>query len=196
MPAAVRRGSSRRPYPLPGATVKIGHRPEPRRSPRSSEDFLIPRDDLPLRRSKKEILMRKKFLDGLGTASLAVSLFCVSLPAQAADTVSTVPFSFTVNGKTLPPGDYRVSLTRGILFVRGLGNGAFALVTRTESREVAREALVFHKYGERYFLREARMGGGTGAQLPEPREEQKLAEQRRQGKAAVASSERVEVPVN
>jgi hypothetical protein len=140
--------------------------------------------------------MRKKFFEGLGMASLAVSLFFVPTPSRAAEVASTIPFSFTVNGKTLPPGDYRVSLTRGTLFVGGLAEGAFALATTTYSRSVTQEALVFHKVGDRYFLREARMGGGTGAQLQEQREEQKLVEVLRQGKAAVASIERVEVPVN
>ena len=140
--------------------------------------------------------MRSTFFESLGRASLVISLFCVPKPARAADVESTIPFSFTVSGKTLPPGAYRVSLTRNVLVVRGFGGAAFALATSTGSQGVTQEALVFHKYGDRYFLREAKMGGGTRAQVPEPREEQKLAEARRQREAAVASIERVEVPVN
>jgi hypothetical protein len=37
--------------------------------------------------------------------------------------------------------------------------------------------LVFHRYGDRYFLREVRLAGNTGFSLPKSREEREVEEQ-------------------
>ena len=73
--------------------------------------------------------MTKQLLKGFWAASLVVALAVLSVPAQAAEIRAKIPFSFTVNGKTLPAGTYSVSseAAQGVLLVRGFGHGARGL---------------------------------------------------------------------
>ena len=48
--------------------------------------------------------MTKKLLKSLYAASLVAVLGVLSVPAEAVDMESQIPFSFTVQQKTLPPG--------------------------------------------------------------------------------------------
>jgi hypothetical protein len=104
--------------------------------------------------------MRNRLLAGLGVVSLAVALAFVALPAQAADARADVPFSFAVNGETLAPGSYDISLTvsSGVLQVRSFRENAFVMTLpgAVDSRGVS--MLVFHRYGDRYLLRELGLG--------------------------------------
>jgi hypothetical protein len=139
--------------------------------------------------------MTKKILKGLGVASLLAALAVVSVPADAADLKCQVPFSFTVNGKTLAAGTYDVSTTAAMLSIRRFGGeGAFAVTNAVESRNGNDVKLVFHKYGSRYLLREVWVGGGMGRVLPPSRLERELAAAARNGQVA-AGFERIVIPV-
>ena len=140
--------------------------------------------------------MTKRFHKVLGAVSLVAGLAVLAVPADAAQIRCKVPFSFTVNGKTLPPGLYVVSTetAAGSLLVRGYGHGVFTPTGRVESRTDSSAKLVFHKYGDQYVLRQAWMGGGSGRELPESREERELARATR-GEKASARLERVVVPI-
>lgn len=96
----------------------------------------------------------------------------------------TVPFDFTVNGATLPSGEYSV---QGL----GLGNAisirnadhsanTLALATRCEGRKTSEKSkLVFHRYGNRYFLAQIWMAGdNAGKELPKTRLETEIAQNR------------------
>lgn len=130
--------------------------------------------------------MKKQILRGVWAASLVGALAVLSVPAEAAEISAKIPFTFTVNGKTLPPGTYQVSteVVRGALFVRGFSDGAFVLATSMESNRDNDAKLIFHKYGDRYILRQAWLGNGSGRQLPESRLERELAKMERGGKLA------------
>jgi hypothetical protein len=111
-------------------------------------------------------------------AFLVLAALAPSVSAQATELRCTIPFSFVVNSRILPPGDYRVSdVGQGVLYVRDLVHGAFALNTRVDEENAAadsRPRLVFHRYGEDYVLREVWMGATEGRELPEPRREREL----------------------
>ena len=140
--------------------------------------------------------MTKQLLKGFWAAGLVAGLAVLSVSAEAAEIRCDVPFSFTVNGKTLPAGSYRVSIepTQGTLFVRGYAQAAFALSNRVQSPNDTSAKLVFHKYGDQYILKEAWMGGVSGRELPTSRLERALARAAQDRKVAT-SFERVVIPV-
>ena len=81
---------------------------------------------------------------------------------------ATIPFDFTVGERLLPAGTYVITPLRpGLIAVRGWkGNtlvGAMTLVTPTNEVRKNPDKLVFHKYGNQYFLSEIRGGLGEAA---------------------------------
>ncbi len=70
-----------------------------------------------------------------------------------------VPFSFKAGGGTLPAGDYSISETgmtsEPVLLRVGLRGVELIMPNNTESRnDVKSPKLVFHRYGDEYFLAE------------------------------------------
>lgn len=140
--------------------------------------------------------MKNWFGKAAWAATLVAVLAVLAVPAEAGEIRAKVPFSFTVNGKALPPGTYTVSTIQGsVLSVRGLNRGAVVLTNGLSSNDDTQAKLIFHKYGEHYILRQAWMGNGTGRELPRPRLERELAETARKGKVAIAF-ERVAIPAS
>ena len=137
--------------------------------------------------------MTKQLLKGLWAVSLVAVFAALSVPVEAAEVACKIPFSFTVNGKSLPEGSYHVSTGAGTLIVRGFSTGAIALTNRIESSKPGGPRLVFHKYGDQYFLRQVWTGGGSGRELPQPRLQRSLARGAQDGK--VATFEQVVIPV-
>ena len=134
----------------------------------------------------------------------AVALTMTAVSAASARTVAAaeenvrcqIPFSFTVNRATLPPGTYSVVLDNagGLVELRDQTHGAFALGIPFDAARVLDAKLVFHRYGDQYVLREVWPGTGTGRELPEPRRERELSSASRQDTHA-ARFERVELPL-
>jgi hypothetical protein len=97
--------------------------------------------------------------------------------------VINIPFSFNVGPKTLPAGEYTVEPNRRdshtAWLVQSRESHATALFTTmpvqaSTTQEEAR--LVFHKYGEQYFLSQIwTPGGNTGRELLMPRLERELS---------------------
>src|SRR6266550_1269742 len=119
----------------------------------------------------------------VGAFVLTGMLALAAPSARASDVECTVPFSFSVNAKTLPPGSYRVSTdaAQGLMQVRGLDDGVFALTSHLAVTADAHAKLVFHKYGDEYVLREVWTGDGVASELAEPRRERGLRETARSG---------------
>lgn len=68
---------------------------------------------------------------------------------------ATVPFAFSVSNTTLPAGHYRIATSSSSsIMVRNLdqGTAVFSTVVAPEQASYGSCRLVFHRYGERYFL--------------------------------------------
>jgi hypothetical protein len=110
--------------------------------------------------------------------SLAAGLviFGAAATSQAqADTVTAVPFAFTVGSTELPRDSYTISRVSGHMnafLIRGL-RGSTIVMSQPDGPSATDPSprLVFHRYGDRYFLREVRLAGNTGFSLPKSRAE-------------------------
>lgn len=107
-------------------------------------------------------------------------------PAQSSFTLKAdIPFDFTVGKETLTAGEY--TLVSGIaggpatILLRGNANrsGAFLLtnVDRWGEPEEPQAQLVFHRYGDRYFLAELWTADGEGRRVLMSKEERELAQE-------------------
>jgi hypothetical protein len=95
---------------------------------------------------------------------------------------ANIPFAFTVNNTTLPAGSYTIS-NRGrgsdLLWIGSDDAKAGTFVTPLHSgKKAARTVLVFHRYGDRYFLKSIdRKGYASGYEFAAGRLEKELRTQ-------------------
>ena len=110
-------------------------------------------------------------------------LTAVSVCAQSERSgVLNIKFNFIVGGKTLPAGEYTVEPNKtdshNVWLVQSREGNASALFTTipVSANQIQEETkLVFHKYGDQYFLSQIWTGGNTGRELLMPRFERELA---------------------
>jgi hypothetical protein len=100
--------------------------------------------------------------------------------AQTTDTVTNVPFAFNVGSTELPRDSYRISKVSGHMSafqIRGL-RGAAIIISQLDGPSATDPSprLVFHRIGDKYFLREVRLSGNSGFTLPTSRAETAAAE--------------------
>jgi hypothetical protein len=132
--------------------------------------------------------MKKEFLKGftmlvlIVTLALAAAVVSANAQATANKVVANVPFEFSVGYKALPAGSYSVqsiiSAGNGLLIQSADGKiSALRLSEATpQIKEKSQARLVFHRYGERYFLAEVWNGvDNTGRQLMKSQEERAIA---------------------
>lgn len=121
----------------------------------------------------------KKQLNLLGLGLLLVTALAY---AETVNMKVNIPFNFVVGGATLPSGEYTV---------QGLGNSGNAISIRKldqtaksltlaipceSSKTPEQSKLVFHRYGDRYFLAKIWMAGdNAGHELPKSRREAEVA---------------------
>jgi len=107
----------------------------------------------------------------VGLTGLANAQMSTTIKAQ-------VPFEFVVNGKTMPAGECIIEVDvngRTLLSIRSAKQHAYAFPITAESPNASQEtALVFHQYGDRYFLAGVKREGKIGYQLPTSRLEGEL----------------------
>jgi hypothetical protein len=116
-------------------------------------------------------------------AMIAAALVAVSsalAEGQPGDVLVNVPFSFLVGNHPMPPGRYLVSgAANGFLRMfdtNDAHNQLFMAVNGVQSRIPQTPKLVFHRYGDSYFLAEVWNGtGNLGRQLPKSKGEQQIA---------------------
>ncbi len=130
--------------------------------------------------------MKKKALVVLAMATLLITAsvgFSYSHPfgfGVRAD----VPFDFVVGTKTLPKGTYTVELhdsIHNVLIVQGQDSGtifAGSITVSAEDIEDNSPKLIFHRYGDQYFLSQVWNGARlAGQELPKSQQEREhLAE--------------------
>ena len=129
---------------------------------------------------KKELL--KGFTMLMLVVALALATAVASANAQSANRIAAdIPFDFSVGYKIMPAGGYTVkpvSTTGNALMIQ-TADGTMAAVRLSDETERAKNIpqarLVFHRYGERYFLAEVWNGfDKKGRQLLKSQEESSL----------------------
>lgn len=111
-------------------------------------------------------------------AAAIAALTCVGAAADGTVVIRAhVPFDFMVGDTRLPAGEYAIAQDRfhGSIHISSRDTGAYVALLRTPAGNNFtgyRTALVFNRYGSRYFLRQIWSGAGTlGVQLPVSRTE-------------------------
>jgi hypothetical protein len=96
------------------------------------------------------------------TAILASPALKAQTPSNAV--VANIPFAFQIGSYSLPAGTYRVEMQgNDLLSIKGESGAAVMLVMWDSANQPSRDsAIVFHHYGNRYFLREVRREGNQG----------------------------------
>lgn len=130
--------------------------------------------------------------------TIALATAVVSANAQSAIRVNAnVPFEFSVGGLTLPAGDYSIQAMTGsaALLVKNTdeGSSAVRLAKPIDPRKgKTQPRLVFHRYGQNYFLAEVWCGGdNTGRMLSESSRERSI--KREFSQLAQNTSESIEI---
>jgi hypothetical protein len=135
-------------------------------------------------RRKEGDHMKRQAFGALAMLSLLIVMTAVSVsPQSQRSKVTNIPFSFIVGQKTLPAGEYTVEPNRrdsdNVWLVQSSDRRVTALFTTmpvraNETQEKAK--LVFHKYGDQYFLSQIWTAGDIGGrELPMRRPERELA---------------------
>jgi hypothetical protein len=111
---------------------------------------------------------------------LAISLV-IGLPNTYAQNVvtATVPFAFTVGGSDMPAGTYSISpVSETVIAItdRNSGKSVMSLARHEWAGSDGTPKLLFHKYGNKYFLSQVSRGfGSSPMQLPTSKQERELA---------------------
>ena len=138
--------------------------------------------------------MRKRMCVGALALSFLVSL-AAALPAAAKSVDgmrAQVPFDFHVGDRLVRAGDYTVkSLTADEQTIR-LSSGKEIAITATNSGKErgngeGRARLVFHKYGDQYFLAAVWGADSTGRTLTESKRERNLRKELRVARGGAAA---------
>ena len=128
--------------------------------------------------------MKRQALSLISLLSLlSLLLVAGSAVAQSLNVRANVPFSFSVDNKTLPAGTYAIRRAgfgddKMLILQRREGGGS--MIMGTNAAETLKPAdqtkLVFHKYGTQYFLSEIWVEGNQrGNCLPKSAHEKELA---------------------
>lgn len=114
------------------------------------------------------------------SATMAVCVFAVVLAVSTraqepgASVRASIPFDFIVRGKTLPAGTYEIRRITDEpigLIIRNVNHNRDEVMFRTDPvytrREPNHSLIVFHRYGDTYFLSEVVTAGEqTARELP------------------------------
>jgi hypothetical protein len=118
----------------------------------------------------------------LSLLSLGLLLVTALAYAKTVNMKVNIPFNFVVGGATLPSGEYGVEglgVAGNAISIRKLDQTAKSLTlsVRCESSKTQEKSkLVFHRYGDRYFLAQIWMAGdNSGHELPKSRRETEVA---------------------
>ncbi len=122
------------------------------------------------------------------SAALFLAASILFAQTKPGDLVADVPFPFVVAGHSLPPGHYIVSGLNDTVSIYGTETNGLFVPTHNEQRPAHENSskLVFHRYGETYFLSEVWVGGNSiGKALFPSRAERKMRESGEEREIAV-----------
>ena len=124
--------------------------------------------------------MKKQVLTLLG---LGLMLASAAAYAQTVNMKVNIPFKFVVRDATLPSGEYTIGtlgMASNAISIRNSDQKAQSLVLshRCESSTTSEQTkLVFHRYGDRYFLSQIWVAGdNAGRELTKSRQEVEVAQ--------------------
>ena len=104
--------------------------------------------------------------------------------AASSEIQALVPFTFSAGNRTLAAGSYTIEQgvgPLGALIVRSHAGGVIFLAQRGGAPVKGKSArLVFHRYGDRYYLRQVWFRGASGYEVPETPEERESASRARE----------------
>lgn len=106
--------------------------------------------------------------------SLVLALAALPVLASAQEISANIPFAFTVRGKQFDAGRYDLSRLSAIgAWTLRDSNRNYQLIFQTVMEDYPRDAqpkLMFHRYGEEYFLTQI-WTQSLGVSVPESRQE-------------------------
>ncbi len=115
------------------------------------------------------------------TAVLAL-LVSTAASAQSVNLEVTVPFNFIVNRATLPAGEYKLTSAADagtVLAISNLDSRTTRYVLSNacmSGKSASKTQLVFHRYGDRYFLSQIWIeGNDSGREIPQGAREKEVA---------------------
>lgn len=127
--------------------------------------------------------MAKQLVKGLTMLALLLTLALATTATTANGqdkrmVKANVPFEFIVGDKTLPAGEYVIraaSIGGEALSIQGtVSNHRAVRFANTTRRADKSAALVFHRYGESFFLSQIWLGDGEGRQLLKSRQQRAI----------------------
>lgn len=127
--------------------------------------------------------MKKKVFSVMATCCSLALVAAATVHAQMPGTAlrAAIPFDFSVRGKTFPAGEYeirRITDEPDGLVISGVNNHeneVFETEPTGSSKTPNRGEIVFHRYGDSYFLFEVFGGSGqAGRELALSREERNV----------------------
>ncbi|HEY7098773.1 MAG TPA: hypothetical protein VH437_18745 [Terriglobales bacterium] len=136
--------------------------------------------------------MKKRLL---GFVALGLLTATVSVAAQDVNLRANVPFDFIVNQKVMPKGEYIVKSagalgTQAISITAADASAQSMLISHScESKQAADQPkLVFHRYGDSYFLSQVWNDGDTsGLEFAKSRRESELAKRSSANDVSIAA---------
>jgi hypothetical protein len=125
--------------------------------------------------------MKRQIVSLLGVFGLLLVAACAN--AQSVNVNANVPFDFTVGKSILPAGEYSIqslaSATGTVLAIRGEDSAKNMLASANTAETLnpsPNSRLVFHKYGDKYFLAQIWLQGErTGREFKISRREAEMA---------------------
>jgi len=118
-----------------------------------------------------------KYMSKLVLFAAACLLPVSGILAQTAATAD-IPFDFICQQKVLPHGSYRITVLNENAIAIICQDGRFHEISLVESTDTAHGKggkLVFHRYGDQYFLSEVQgPAGGVDMQLPTSKSEKQV----------------------
>ena len=135
--------------------------------------------------------MKRQAILVLTTLSLLVMLTAASVNGQSDMRINVnIPFEFSVGKAILPAGEYTVSYgAQSLLMIQSVDRSVsqvFITISTQAGTTRVESSLVFHRYGDRYFLSAVWTAGHEiGHELRKPRAERDLI---RAGRSVVQSA--------
>ncbi|HKC84752.1 MAG TPA: hypothetical protein VKG02_02185 [Blastocatellia bacterium] len=126
--------------------------------------------------------MKKQILSIVVTLSVIAAMSIAGFAGLSGTLKANIPFDFMTGGKKFPAGEYvvRTGTSQSTLEVRNLKtNQAVIAISRgLEVRAGGKPQLVFHRYGDQYFLAKA-TDYWSGIELPMSKAEREAAKAKR-----------------